>query len=164
MTELAWLEERLRYSFQEPELLRRALIHPSAKGSKDVTAEDVAYSLRLSWLGDSVLDMVVSEKLWSLLPNATKDELHHSCVGLTNNRTLGRVAAGLGLEEGMAIGKSVKQDLQGKDKHMMLAGALEAVFGAIFLDGGIQKARATIRRVLDRDFETLLEHTGESGA
>ncbi len=158
MTELAWLEERLGYRFQEPELLRRALIHTSAKGTRGVTSEDVAYSLRLSWLGDSVLDLVVSEKLCLLFPTAVKDDLHRWCVSLTNNRTLGRVAAGLGLEEGMAIGKSLRQNLEAKDKHVMLAGALEAVFGAIFMDGGIQRARAVIRRVLEKDFGKLLEH------
>ena len=164
MTGLAWLEERLGYHFEEPELLRRALIHPSAKGASGVAPEDIAYSLRLSWLGDSVLDMVVSEKLWSLFPSAVKEELHRWCVGLTNNKTLGRVAGGLGLEEGMTIGRSLKQNLQAKDKHIMLAAALEAVFGAIFLDGGIQKTRAVMRRVLERDFAKLLEHVEEAEA
>lgn len=163
MSGLGRLENRLGYTFEEPELLRRALIHPSARGTRDVAAEDIAYSLRLSWLGDSVLDMVISEKLWSLLPTAPKDELHRSYVRLTNNKTLGRVAEGLGLEEAMAIGESLKRNLQAKDKHIMLAGALEAVFGAIFLDGGIQKVRATIRRVLESDFERLLEHVEERG-
>ncbi len=162
MTDLTWLEERLGYSFEEPELLRRALIHPSAAGIQNVTKDDVAFSLRLSWLGDSVLDLVVSERVWSLLPTATKDVLHRSCVRLTNNRTLGRVAMGLGLEEGMTIGKSLTLNQQAKDKHVMLAGTLEAVFGAIFLDGGIVKARTTIRRVLERDFKELLEHAEES--
>src|SRR2546427_11891358 len=108
MTDLGWLEERLGYKFEEPELLRRALIHSSAKGAGGVSPENVAYSLRLSWLGDSVLDMVVSEKLCSLFPTAVTDDFHRWCVSLTNNKTLGRVAAGLGLAKGMAIGKSLR--------------------------------------------------------
>ncbi len=161
---LSWLEDRLGYHFEEPELLRRALIHPSAEDVKGVTSEDVAYSLRLSWLGDSVLHMVVSDKLYSLFPMAAKDELHRWRVRLTTNKILGRVATGLGLEEGMVIGRSVKQNLQAKDKHVMLAGALEAIFGAIFVDSGFRKARAAIRRVLTKDFEKLLEHVEEADA
>jgi ribonuclease III len=163
MTELAWLEQRLGYQFEEPELLRRALIHPSAKGAQGVSPEDIAYSLRLSWLGDSVLDLVVSEKLCSLFPMAVKDDLHHWCVNLTNNKTLGRVAMDLGLEKGILIGKSLKLNLEARDRHKMLAGALEAVFGAIHLDGGIGKARTVIRAVLKDDFARLLEHVEGNG-
>ena len=158
MHDLAWLEDHIGYCLEEPELLRRALIHPSAEGTKGVTPEDVAHARRLSWLGDSILDMVVSDKLYSLFPTATKDDLHHWCVDLTNNKTLGRVALGLGLEEAMAIGKSVQQNLVAKDKHKMLAGTIEAIIGAVFVDGGIQKARAVVRRVLAEDFKKLLEH------
>ena len=161
MTDLGWLEERLGYKFEEPELLRRALIHSSAKDTKGVSPEDVAYSLRLSWLGDSVLDMVVSEKLCSLFPTAVKSNLHRWCVGLTNNKTLGRVASGLGLERGMAIGRAMRMNLHAEDRHKMLAGTLEAVFGAVLLDGDVQKARAVIRRVLEEDFARLLEHVEE---
>jgi len=161
MTGLTWLEERLGYKFEEPELLRRALIHPSAKGAKGVSDEDVAYSLRLSWLGDSVLDMVVSEKLCSLFPTAVKRDLHRWCVDLTNNKTLGRVAIGVGLEEGMTIGRGMRMNLQAEDRHKMLAGALEGIFGAVLLNSDIQKARSVIRRTLEDDFARLLEHVEE---
>lgn len=163
MHDLTWLEDRLGYHFEEPELLRRALIHPSAEGAKGVTREDTGHARRLSWLGDSVLDMVVSDKLYSLFPTATKDELHHWCVRLTNNKTLGRVAQELGVAEAMVIGKSLQQNLAAKDRHVMLASALEAVIGAIFVDGGIQRVRAVIRRVLAADFRKLLEHLEETG-
>src|SRR6059036_3119259 len=73
MGELSYLEDRLGYHFEEPELLRRALIHPSAERTGSVTPEDIAHARRLSWLGDSVLDMVVSDKLYTLFPTATKE-------------------------------------------------------------------------------------------
>ena len=97
------------------------------------------------------------------LPTAVKDDLHHWCVSLTNNKTLGRVAMDLGLEKGIIIGKSLKLNLEAKDKHKVLAGALEGVFGAIHLDGGIGKARTIIRAVLKDDFERLLEHVEGNG-
>src|SRR6266508_7050512 len=149
MTDLAWLEERLGYKFEEPELLRRALIHPSAKGTEGVSDEDVAYSLRLSWLGDSVLDLIVSEKLCLLFPKAVKSDLHRWCVDLTNNKTLGRVALGFGLERGMTIGRAMKMNLQARDRHKMLASALEGVFGAVLLDSDVQRARSVVRRALE---------------
>jgi len=164
MADLTRLEGRLGYHFEEPELLRRALIHPSATGMRGVTQEDIAHARRLSWLGDSVLDMVVSHKLYSLFPTASKDDLHRWCVHLTNNKTLGRVALELDLENEMTVGPSVRQNLQAKDKHVMLAGALEAVLGSVFVDGGLQRVRAVVRRILAEEFRRLLEHAEESEA
>lgn len=155
MTDLAWLEERLGYRFEDSGLLRRALIHRSAKGADGVSPEDVASSLRLSWLGDSVLDMVVSEKLCSMFPAATKKDLHRWSVELTNNKTLGRVASQLGLGRGIVIGRAMKMNLNAKDRHTMLAGALEAIFGAVLLDSDVQSARSVIRRVLKADFDKI---------
>jgi len=164
MHELTWLEERIGYAFEEPELLRRALIHPSAEGIKGVTREDAAFAQRLSWLGDSILDMVVSDKLYTLFPTATRDELHHWCVRLTNNRALGKVGVELELRKAMIIGKSLVKDFEATDRPIMFAGALEALLGAIYVDGGIQKARAAIRRILAGDFKKLLEHLEEPKA
>lgn len=104
----------------------------------------------------------MSDKLYSLFPTATKDDLHHWSVALTSNKTLGRVATDLGLEEAMVIGKSLQQNLQAKDRHVTLAGALEPVFGAIFVDDGIRGARAVILRVLAGDFRKMLEHVEEA--
>ena|SRR2546427_5511376 len=162
MPDLLWLESRLGYHFEEPELLRRALIHPSAEGTQGVNREDTASARRLSWLGDSVLDMVVSDKLYTLFPIAPKDDLHRWCVRLTNNKTLGRIATELEIEKAMVTGKSLQQASATKDRHIMLASALEAIFGAIYLDGGVQRVRAVIRRVLAKDLGRLLEHVEDA--
>jgi ribonuclease III len=157
LPELDSLEELLGYRFQKHELLRRALLRPSAQGAEAVTQDDIAAAGRLSWLGDSVLEIIVSDTLYSLFPKASEDDLHNWSVRLTNNDTLGRVAQELGLKRAMVIGKSLQQNPEEKDTHVMLASALEAVLGAIYLDGGIKSARAAVQKILAEDFRKLLE-------
>jgi ribonuclease-3 len=161
MQDLRWLEERLGYSFEEPELLRRALIHPSAKGIGGVTQEDAAHLKRLSWLGDAVLGMVVSDKLYSLFPSASRDQLHRWRARLTNNKILGLAARRLELEKAMVIAVSTRQNPTAANSLEMFATALESVIGAVFVDGGVSKARTVIRRILAEEFMKLLEHNEE---
>lgn len=163
MSELDSLEERLGYRFEKPELLRRALTQPSAQGADGVTQEEIEYAKHLSWLGDSVLDMVISDKLFTLFPSATVEKLHSWSASLTNDQNLGRVAKELGLEESMTIGPSLQRNLEAKDRHIMLAGALEAILGAIYLEGGIQRVQVAVGRIFAGDFRKLLEHAGKPG-
>jgi ribonuclease III len=157
LPELDSLEELLGYRFQKHDLLRRALLHPSAQGAEAVTQDDIAAAGRLSWLGDSVLEIIVSDTLYSQFPKANEKDLHKWSVQLTNNDTLGRVAQELGLKRAMVIGKSLQQNPEAKDTHVMLASALEGVLGAIYLDGGIKSARAAVQKILAEDFRKLLE-------
>ncbi len=161
---LAWLEEKLGYEFEEPELLRRAVIHYSAVNEGMVTKEEGSHALRLSWLGDAALQLMVSDKLYTLYPSATEGQLHGWRSKLTNNSTLGRVAAAMELEKALTAGKGAAEFLAEKKPQGALATALESVFGAVFVDGGVQRTRSVIRRVLGDEFDRLLKRVEGSGA
>ncbi len=148
------VEKRIGYKFDEPALLRRALIHPSAD---TVSKEDKDQSKRLCWLGDSVLNLIVADKVFELFPNSTKRELHNMRDRLTNNITLARVATRLGLDSFLLKGTSLERNPVAKDRHEMLATAVEALIGAVYLDGEIQKARAMIRYAFEDEFRAVLE-------
>ena len=151
------LEGRIGYRFKKPEFLKRALIHASAQGAGGVTQDDVAYAQRLSWLGDSVLEMIVSDKLYRDFPRATNEDLHNWSIRLTEDRTLARVAKELGLESSMVIGESLRLDPGALDRHVMLADALEAVLAAIYVDGGLQSAQGVVQKIFAGDFLSLLK-------
>ncbi len=146
------LEELLGYRFKDPKMLDSALIHSSAHDVKGITQGDIEHVERLSWLGDSVLDLAVSHELYSTLKTAPKARLNQCYEDIVNNDAVGRMAKQLGFDAKMIIGKSLQQNPEAKDKHVMLAGALEAVLGAIYLDGGIQGARAAVRKLWAEDF------------
>ncbi len=148
------LEDLFGYHFQDPGLLSKAMIHGSARDTKGIGQDEIVYAQRLSWLGDSVLDLIISHELYSRFPKLSKEDLNDYHIQLTNNDALGRLAQELGLRPAMVIGKSLQQDRKGPD-HVMLAGALEAVLGAIYLDGGIQSAQKAVRRILSANFRKL---------
>ena len=154
MGDFSEVERRIGYAFKEPAYLRRALIHASAdKVSKD----DKDQAKRLSWLGDSVLNLVVADKVFELFPSATKKRLHDMRVRLTNNKTLGRAATSLGLDSFLLKGGGLEKNPVAKDRHEMLATAFESLVGAVYLDGGLDKAGIMIRHALEDEFRPVLE-------
>src|SRR5689334_15074648 len=150
MDALLRLETAIGYVFKDRRFLERALVHASADG---VSKGEVLTSSRLSWLGDAILHMIVSDTLFNARPNTTKEELHTMREKLTDNTALGRVGIELGLEEAARIGISLSRNLEARDKHVMIAGILEAVVAAVYQDGGIESARSVILRIMEEDFQ-----------
>ena len=159
MDPLLALQNAIGYSFNDRRLLERALVHASADG---VLEEDVLIAGRLSWLGDATLHMIVSDKLFHAHSDATKEELHKMREKLTDNTTLGRVGFKLGLEEAARIGASLSTNLAASDKHVMIAGILEAVLAAVYQDGGIANARSVVLRILQKDVEHIPKSADET--
>jgi len=154
MEDFVEVERRIGHTFEEPALLRRALVHSSADA---VSKEDKDQAKRLSWLGDSVLNLVVADKVFNLFPNATRKDLHNMRDRLTNNKTLFNAATRLGLDSFLLKGDSLERNPMAENRHEMLATAFETLIGAVYLDGGIDKARAMIRRALKDEFRAVLE-------
>ncbi len=147
-SELDSLQERIGYRFRNPEWLRLALARPAARGSEGITDEDIAESEHLSWLGDSILYMVISRKLLSLRPAATKEQLTDWRKAIVNAVTLGGVAERLQVQYAVPVADGLRNDPQPKDWHHMLSDALEGIFGAVYQDGGLQDAEAAILRIV----------------
>ncbi len=156
MSEQDSVQERIGYRFRNPEWLRLALARPAARGSEGITDVDIAESEHLSWLGDSILYMVISRKLLSLRPTATKELLTNWRKAIVDAVTLGDVAERLQIQSAVRVADSLRNNPQVKDWHKMLSEALEGVFGAIYQDGGLHDAEAAILWVLkDRLDQTV---------
>jgi len=128
------LRERLGYTFRQPDLLRHALTHRSYGAS---------HNERLEFVGDAVLNCVIGVTLYERFASLPEGELSRVRASLVNQETLARVARGLELGAQIKVGEG-EQKSGGTDRSSILADALEAVFGAVFLDGGFEAAREVI--------------------
>ena len=130
------LQALIGYQFRDAGLLELALAHPSlASGTSNQ---------RLEFLGDSVLGAVVAHVLYEQFPTEKEGELARRLAALVRGETLAAVARDMRLGEYLSIGLSEKQ-VQGQHNSSNLEDALEALIGAIFLDGGMEAAEAFIR-------------------
>jgi ribonuclease-3 len=140
----AAVARRIGRAFRDPALLVEALTHRSYQNEHP---EEPAHNERLEFLGDAVLGMIVAEALMRLAPDASEGQLTQRRAALVNERTLAGVAAELGLGGALRLGRGEEKN-NGREKPSILADAVEAVVGAVFLDGGLDAARDVVRRLL----------------
>ncbi len=124
----------LRYSFREPALLRQALTHRSS---------GPVHNERLEFVGDAVLNCVVGLALYERFPGLPEGDLSRLRAALVKQETLARVAERLEIGAAIALGEGELKS-GGPRRPSIMADALEAVFGAVFLDAGFDAARAVI--------------------
>jgi ribonuclease III len=134
LTDLKKLERRLGFEFDDLALLEQALTHKSHSGSNNE---------RLEFLGDAVLGYVIAHALFDTYPDAGEDSLTLMRASLVRKDTLYELAGELGLGEFLRLGPGERKS-GGRDRASILADALEAVIGAIRLDGGVEAARQAI--------------------
>ncbi len=138
------LEERLGYLFARKALLEQALCHRSSDGRVGAQNE------RLEFLGDAVVQIVVSDLLFRRWPEADEGALSRRRAALVNARVLAEKARSLRLGLALRLGRG-EEKTGGREKDSILAGALEAVLGAVFLDGGFAAAQDVGRRLFETD-------------
>jgi ribonuclease-3 len=139
------LERRLGHRFRDPALLTQALTHRSF-GSP--------HNERLEFLGDGVIGCVVAAELCARFPDMTEGELSRLRASLVREAALATVARALGLSDFLRLGEGEIAS-GGADRPSILADALEAVYGAVFLDGGYEAARDAVRRNFAAALEAL---------
>lgn len=140
-----WLSETLGYSFSDARLLRQALTHRSAPGDSNE---------RLEFLGDAVLDIVISEALFHTLPDAPEGDLSRLRASLVRDTSLADIAVELAIGEHLVLG-SGERKTGGHRRQSILADALEALFGAVYLDSDFATAAELIHRVFGDKLENL---------
>lgn len=131
------LQKRLSHEFANPRLLERALTHRSFSSD---------HNERLEFLGDSVLSLAVSGLLFEKLNQLPEGDLSRVRANLVKQETLHQIATGLGLSTGLRLGDGEKRS-GGHKRPSILADALEAVIGAVYLDAGFDSAAALVRRL-----------------
>ncbi len=130
------LMNNLGYHFKNPALLRRALTHPS------MGAED---NQRLEFLGDAVLQYIMSDILYTTHPKDREGQLTHLRALLVCEAALSQVARSLHVGEALIMDKG-EALTGGRDKPSVLCDAMEAILAAVYLDGGLEEARAIVQR------------------
>ena len=138
------LEQRLNYRFSDPGLLDRALTHPSAVSDRGPRGQLDSYQ-RLEFLGDRVLGLAVADMLMAAFPAADEGELHRRHASLVRKETCAAAGLEFGLGDALHLGEG-EENSGGREKGTILGDACEAVIGAVFLDGGLEAARALIER------------------
>ena len=136
-------EKRIGYSFKDYFWLKKALTHSSNKG------DDRPSNERLEFLGDAVLGMVTSDYLFAHLKDRSEGELTRIKSVVVSRVTLARRSADIGLSEFMSVGKGMLGS--GRLPVSVMANVMEAVIGAIYIDGGLEPAREFILDVLIED-------------
>jgi ribonuclease III len=159
------LQKELGYGFKEPELLVRALTHVSYERRNSADHNEV-----LEFLGDAVLGLAVSDLLMRHNPEKSEGDLSRMRAGLVNSAVLAEKAAALELGPLLRLGKGEERS-DGRGKPSILAGAFEALLGAVYQDGGYEAARRIVERYFvadvaernlgQQDFKTRLQEISQ---
>src|SRR5688572_11879325 len=149
------LAEKLGRPFDDAELLARSVAHRSWCAETSGAASNE----RLEFLGDAVLGLVVTTHLFQTYPDLPEGELAKVRASVVNSAALAEVAAELGLGEALLLGKGEDQS-GGREKPSILADAMEAVLGAVYLDGGWEAAEMLVMALLGERIEEAAEGPG----
>jgi len=134
-----WVRERLGYEPRDPQLFAAALTHRSAARP---------HYERLEFLGDAVLNLLVGEHLYRVFPDADEGDLSRLRARMVSSEPLAEIAADIALGEVLQLGTG-ELKTGGFRRQSILADAFEAVCGALYLDGGLETARAAIMVLLE---------------
>ena len=142
---MSWCEQMFHYRFKDDTLLETALTHRSHSANNNE---------RLEFLGDAVLDLVISELLYQFYSEQTEGSLSRMRSNLVKGDTLAVLAKELNLGDYLVLGKG-ENTSGGRERLSLLSNALEAIIGAIFLDGGYVAAKNVIIKIFDSRIQAL---------
>ncbi len=159
------LQKQLGYFFKDPSLLVRCLTHVSSNRLRSHDHNEV-----LEFLGDAVLELAISDLLMRRFPDRSEGDLSRMRAALVNSSVLAEKAAALKLGPLLRLGKGEERS-GGRSKPSILAGAFEALLGAVYSDGGYEPARSVIehyfagdveeKRLGQQDYKTRLQEIGQ---
>ncbi len=147
------LHDSLGITFADTDLLQQALYHRSYLNEAE---KEVESNERLEFLGDAILGLVISDKLYKDYPTLSEGSLSQIRALLVRWDALANAAGRLNLGDYLVLGRGEEMS-GGRERPSNLAGALEALIGAAFLDGGISKAKKLVLLLLKPDLEEIAE-------
>jgi ribonuclease-3 len=152
VTDLAVLQNTLGVSFKDTSLLEQALVHSSyINENMGITTSNE----RLEFLGDAVLGLIIAQELYRRLPQSPEGEMTELRSSLVRGDALSRLAKAISLGDYLYLGKG-EEASGGRRKPANLAGAMEAVIAAIFLDQGLNVTRGFILRLMEKELDKAL--------
>lgn len=143
--DLSGLEKKIGLTFKNKDLLRQALVHRSYLNEDKTFPLD--HNERLEFLGDAVLELVVTDYLYNNYPNP-EGELTNWRASLVNSQMLGDLSEELDIDDLLYLSKGEAKDTQSKARHQIWANAFEAMIGAIYLEHGYEAANKFIKEKL----------------
>lgn len=152
-TDLAKIEKKIKVKFKDKTLLAQAFVHRSYLNEH--ASFDLDHNERLEFLGDAVLELIVTEHLYLNYPNP-EGELTNWRASLVNSKMLSKIAQDINFEQYLYLSKGEQQDT-GKARQYILANAMEAMIGAIYLDQGWDKAKGFVHFFVISKLSEILE-------
>lgn len=146
------LETALGYRFERPEFLEHALCHSSYANERSVRREierEIEDNERLEFLGDAVLALAVADALYRSKPDWREGDLTRALHALVEGRSLEKLARALGIGEVIQLGRT-EHHSGGREKPSILEDTLEAIVGAMYLDGGLAAVAAFVERAFEQ--------------
>ncbi len=147
------LEEFIDYKFKNRNLLKEALTHRSYLNEEP--SWGLPHNERLEFLGDAVLELVTTEELYNRYPDYTEGQLTPIRSALVNYIMMAEVAKEIKLDEHILLSRGEARD-NGRAREVILANAMEAVIGAIYLDGGYETAKKFIKTAVMAHLEEVM--------
>ncbi len=161
MINLSHIEKQIRYPFNEPLLLLRALTHRSYLN--EAAEHPVTHNERLEFLGDAIIDFLVGDYLFHHLPERREGDLSALRAALVRTEALAAFAEQIDLGSHVLMGKG-EEASGGRERPALLADAFEALVAAIYLDAGMEAARRWVERFVQPAFQKLVEAGGSKDA
>jgi ribonuclease-3 len=154
MNNLDKLQAQLKIQFNKLELLKQAMVHRSYLNEH--SDFPMGHNERLEFLGDAVLEIVVTEYLFLNFPKTDEGDLTNWRASLVNAKMLYVVAQELNLEEYLYLSKGEAKDKNKKSRQYILANAVEALIGAVYLDQGLETAKGLILKYIVSKLDDIL--------
>lgn len=148
-------EKKIKIKFKDKNLLKQAFTHRSYL-NENPSWNGIGHNERLEFLGDAVLELVVTKKLFHLYPDKKEGELTSIRSALVNTNMLSALGGELGFNDFLLLSRGEAKDL-GRGRQFILANTFEALVGAIYLDGGFETAESFLERILFPQIKEIVE-------
>lgn len=155
MPELKKLQKKININFKNKEILQQAMVHRSYLNEHHDFVS--SHNERLEFLGDAVLEIIVTEYLYDNYPETPEGELTNWRASLVNSKMLHIVAEELGIDDCLYLSKGEAKDKNKKSRHYILANAVEALIGAIYLDQGTETAKEFVHNYIISKLPEILK-------
>ena len=152
--EISNLEKKLGLHFKDEDLLTEALTHRSY--INEYPKWRLPHNERLEYLGDAVLELLVSEELFKKFPKQPEGQLTVLRAALVNYQILAKVAENVGLQDFILMSRGERKDT-GRAREVILANAIEAVIGSMYMDQGLEKVRGFVKKFVMNNLDEVLK-------
>ncbi len=156
MKDFPKLEELMGVKFKNVDLLKQAVVHRSYLNEHPNF--ELHHNERLEFLGDAVLEIIVTENLFHEYADTPEGDLTNWRASLVNYRMLATIANELGVDKYLYLSKGESKDKNSKARQIILANAMEAIIGAIYLDQGIKPAKKFVKNFILSKLDNILKN------